>query len=333
MKTHHVSFLTGNFKQNAHFYVDILGLRFIKNSINQANPHMRHVYYGDFIGTPGTVVTFFPDAKLDRPRVDGKMFFNGLHFGVPAGALPYWQERLLSFNLPVTVDGRGILHTQDFDAIPIEIKAVNQQQFDWHINFMSDVPAEKQITGILGAELHVPDVVATANFFEQLFSDYGVVVKGNVVNLADEQAIYLYETPSDAPESKFGKGSTDHFALAVESSQDLDYLWNRAREQGWRREVYIDRGYFNSIYFIEPGGNRVEVATTNPGFTLDESVQDLGTTFAMPPRFDANKEVLRKWWADHGVLFDDYQPYSGTGRVNNAKVVVIHDQTGNTRND
>ena len=88
MKTHHVSLLTGNFKQNAHFYVDILGLRFIKNSINQANPHMRHVYYGDFFGTPGTVVTFFPDAKLDRPRVDGKMFFNGIHFGVPAGALP-----------------------------------------------------------------------------------------------------------------------------------------------------------------------------------------------------------------------------------------------------
>ncbi|MDR3189742.1 MAG: VOC family protein [Lactobacillaceae bacterium] len=333
MQTHHISLLTGNFERNAHFYIDVMGMRLIKNSINQANPHMRHVYYGDFMGTPGTVVTFFPHQMLDRERLDGKMFFSGIHFGIPRGTTAYWQERLASFDLPVEVDARGIIHTQDFDEIPLELKEVDAQLFDWHINYMSEIPGEKQITGVIGAELHVPDLNATANFFEDMFGKYGVVVKGNAINLDGPQAIYLYQTAADAPESKFGKGSTDHFALSVESAKDLDYLWARAEERGWKREVYIDRGYFNSIYFIEPGGNRVEVATTNPGFTLDESVENLGTTFAMPPRFDANREGLRDWWAKEGVLFDDAKPYTGTGRPDNAKIVAIHDQHGNTRND
>ncbi|GFH40325.1 VOC family protein [Lactococcus insecticola] len=333
MQTHHVSLLTGDFKQNAHFYVDILGLRFIKNSINQANPHMRHVYYGDFVGTPGTVVTFFPDKKLDRDRLDGRMYFSGLHFGVPFGTIGYWQARFESFGLAVSVDARNILHTQDFDAIPIELKEVDKAAFDWHVNFLSDVPAENQVTGVIGTELHVPDVDATANFFADIFGKFGVTVKGNVINLDGPEAIYLYQTAPDAPESKFGRGSTDHFALGVTSSSELDYIWERAGEHGWTREVYVDRGYFNSVYLIEPGGNRVEIATTNPGFTLDESVENLGTTFAMPPRFDGNRDELQKWYAEQGIYFDDYKPYTGTGRPGNAAVKPIHDQKGNTRND
>ena len=78
MKTHHISLLTGDTKLNADYYVGVLGMRFIKNSVNQANPKNRHVYYGDFMGTPGTVITFFPIDDL-RDRTDGKMFFSGIH--------------------------------------------------------------------------------------------------------------------------------------------------------------------------------------------------------------------------------------------------------------
>ncbi len=333
MQTHHVSLLSGEIEKNKLFYMQILGLRFIKNSINQANAHMRHIYYGDFMGTPGTVVTFFVHPKLDRPRVDGRMFFSGLHFGIPAGTMPYWQQRLETAGRPVTIDDRHLLHTEDLEAIPVVLKEVERAVFDWHTNFMSDIPAEKQITGVLGAELHVPDVAATANFFETMFHDYGVFVKGNVINLDHGQAIYLQATAADTPDSKFGAGSTDHYALAVASSVDLDYLWERAKTLSWQRELYVDRGYFNSIYLIEPAGNRVEVATLNPGVTLDESIQDLGTTFAIPPRFEASRQNLLQWYAERGVHFDDVQPYTGTGKPDDAPVTPVHAERGNTRND
>ncbi|WP_243129425.1 hypothetical protein [Weissella soli] len=92
-------------------------------------------------------------------------------------------------------------------------------------------------------------------------------------------------------------------------------------------------GYFNSIYLIEPAGNRVEVASLNPGVTLDESIQDLGTTFAIPPRFEASRQNLLQWYAERGVHFDDVQPYTGTGNPDDAPVTPVHAEHGHTRND
>ncbi|MCM0582330.1 VOC family protein [Weissella diestrammenae] len=330
LKTHHISLLTSDVAQNELFYTSVLGLRFIKNSINQANPKMRHIYYGDFMGTPGTVVTFFPIEHL-KDRVDGKMFFSGIHFSIPTGTSSFWQQRLIEHGFPVTVDGLGRLHTADPDQIPLRLQEVPGTLFDWHINYFSDISADSQITGVVGAELHVPDVEATGQFFEALLD---LPVKGNVVSLDGVQAIELYETRKQAPESRFGRGSTDHYALAVESGADLLKYWDRAKTLGFKREVLIDRGYFRSVYFIEPGGNRVELATTNPGFTLDESLFDLGTTLALPPRFEAQREKIMAYFAERGVKFDEFKPYTGTGHLEaDGKVRAIHDEQGNTRND
>jgi catechol 2,3-dioxygenase-like lactoylglutathione lyase family enzyme len=329
MKAHHISLLTGDFKQNYDFYTGVLGMRFIKNSINQANAHMRHVYYGDFLGTPGTVVTFFPDEVLDRPRLDGRMFFGGIHFAIPTGTIEYWTNRFNDKGFSANVED-GILKVLDPDQIPLEFHEQDGVQFDWHVNFMSDVPAENQILGIIGTTLNVPDVSKTGEFFSDLL---GLEVKDGKIILDEGQAIILNQTAEGAEESKFGKGSVDHFALAVERGTDLDYLWKRAEDRGWTQETYVDRGYFNSVYFIEPGGNRVEIATTNPGFTLDESVEDLGTTFAMPPRFDGSREQLKQWWHDKGVDFNDQEPYTGTGKINNEPVRPINVTQGNTHNN
>lgn len=330
MRTHHISLLTEDFQQNFAFYTGILGLRFIKNSINQANPRRRHIYYGDFMGTPGTVVTFFPIDNF-RERTDGKTFFSGIHFSIPTGSASFWQTRLTEAGFDVTVDGLGRLHFVDYDQIPIRLQETDDTAFDWHINYMSDVPAELQITGVIGAEMHVPDVAATGRFFEQLLE---VPIKGNVIDLGGVQALELVQTAADAPDSRFGRGSTDHYALAVTSEADLKYYWERAAILGYTREVFIDRGYFRSAYFIEPGGNRVELATTNPGFTLDESLFDLGTTFAIPPRFEAKRAELLAHYAKKGVYFDDVQSYTGTGHLeNDGKIRAIHDEQGSTRND
>jgi len=330
MKTHHISLLTEDVKQNEEFYTNVLGLRFIKNSINQANPNMRHIYYGDFMGTPGTVVTFFGVDDF-KERLDGRMFFSGIHFSIPAGSMDFWAERLTELGYQVEIDDLGRLHTFDPDKIPLRLQESEGQLFDWHINYFSDIPAEYQITGVVGAELHVPDVAATGRFFEELLD---IPVKGNILDLDGIEAIELYQTPADAPESKFGRGSTDHYALAVESGADLVKYWERAKDLGYKREVLIDRGYFRSVYFIEPGGNRVELATTNPGFTLDESLFDLGTTLALPPRFEGKRAQIEKYFAERGINFDEFKPYTGTGHLeNDGKIRSVHDENGNTRND
>lgn len=325
MKTHHISLLTGDAKLNADYYVGVLGMRFIKNSVNQANPKNRHVYYGDFMGTPGTVITFFPIDDL-RDRTDGKMFFSGIHYSIPEGSTQYWLDRFAEKGLKAEADAMGRIRTADYEDLPIRMQETEGKNFDWHINYMSDVPAEFQITGVIGAELHVPDVAATGRFFEDLLE---IPVKGNIIDLEGVEAIELVQTAEDAPNSRFGKGSTDHYALGVESEEDLKYFWERAKALGYKREVFIDRGYF-----IEPGGNRVELATTNPGFTLDESLFDLGTTFALPPRFEASRQELLDHYAKKGVFFDEVKPYTGTGHLeNDGKIRAIHDEKGNTRND
>lgn len=328
MKVHHISLLTGSFKRNYDFYTGVLGMRFIKNSINQSNAHMRHIYYGDFIGTPGTIVTFFPDEILKCERLDGKMFFTGIHFAIPEGTIEYWKERFEEKGYKPTIED-GILKVLDPDKIPLELHQRDDVAFDWHVNFMSDIPAEKQLLGVIGNELHVPDAEETSRFFNDLL---GIKVQDNRLILDDGQSVLLVQTETNAAESKFGTGSTDHLALGVERSSDLDYLWKRADELGLKKEVYIDRGYFNSAYFIEPGGNRVEIATTNPGFALDESIMDLGTTFAIPPRFEGSREQLKEWWHQKGIDFNDQKPYTGTGKINDEPVVPEFDQKGNTYN-
>lgn len=141
MKTHHISLLTGDAKLNADYYVGVLGMCFIKNSVNQANPKNRHVYYGDFMGTPGTVITFFPIDDL-RDRTDGKMFFSGIHYSIPEGSTQYWLDRFAEKGLKAEADAMGRIRTADYEDLPIRMQETEGKNFDWHINYMSDVPAE-----------------------------------------------------------------------------------------------------------------------------------------------------------------------------------------------
>lgn len=328
MKTHHISLLTEDADQNINFYTGVLGLRFIKNSVNQANPRRRHVYYGDFMGTPGTVVTFFPVPFHGRERHDTRHFFQGIHFSIPTGATAFWAKHLTDAGFPTNVDEFGVLHALDPDKIPLEFHESDAVLFDWHINYMTDVPYDKQITGVIGTELHVTNPAATAKFFKDMFD---VDTKHNVINLEDNQQIFLVETPTDDAVPQWGAGSIDHFALGADSQAELDAYWDRAEALGYTRELMVDRGYFRSVYFREPGGNRVEVATTNPGFILDESLFDLGTTFALPPRFEAERASLLAHYAKQGVHFDDAQPYTGTGHLS-GRVEVIHGDETTTNN-
>lgn len=299
MKIHHISSLTGDFDQNFHFYVDILGLRMVKNSINQGNIYMRHVYYGDFLGSPGTVITFFPDARFNQERLEARNALSGIKLKIPKGSLDFWVNRLKSFGLfPTIIYGK--IFVRDYDDLLLEMVEVPEQLTDWQVNALTDVPAEFQITGLLGTNIIVPDVEKSKQFFEDMVGDWS--------------AVKLEESQSQE-DSRWGRGSVDHIAFAVQSKANLDDIWQKAKTLGYMRESYVDRGYFSSVYLIEPGGNRIEFATLTPGFTLDESVQDLGTTFALPPRYEERRAELTKYFEKEGVNFNQVVPAVFSGDV------------------
>lgn len=293
MKIHHISLLTGNFDHNFQFYVGILGLRLIKNSVNQGNIYMRHVYYGDFMGTPGTVLTFFPDQRFDRPREAGSNFLNGLKLGIPHGTSGFWAKRLTEANITVKELETGLAF-EDFDQIPIILQETDSQLRDWHVNTLTDVPATKQLTGILGTTMGVPDIEASQQFLRDV--------------VGTETGLELVKTEMTT-KHVWGRGSVDHIAYAVADRLELDQLWEEAANLDYTRETYVDRGYFTSVYLLEPGGNRIEFATMAPGFTLDEPLNSLGTTFALPPRFEAERAALLRYYQRQGVSFEQVPSY------------------------
>ncbi|MBL3716250.1 VOC family protein [Lactococcus muris] len=289
MKLHHISLLTADFERNFHFYVDILGLRLVKNSINQGNIYMRHVYYGDFRGTPGTVVTFFPDRRFDLEREEGTSYLSGIQFKIPKGAMDFWTSRFKKFGLDYQ-RGDYSLEVKDFDDVLLEFIEEGEPNREGRINALSDVPAAYQITGLWGSRLYSSNLEATRLFFQQM--------------VGSETGIQLLASQAKAPSRVWGRGSIDHLAFAVASSKDLDEIWEKALTFGYERELYADRGYFQSVYLREPGGVRIEFATLTPGFTLDESIQDLGSGFALPPRYEERRQELLRYYHKQGVHFE-----------------------------
>lgn len=311
MKVHHISLLTGDFDKNYHFYVDILGLRLVKNSVNQGNIYMRHVYYGDFLGSPGTVVTFFPDRRFNHSRVEGKSAWSGIKFFIPQGSKQFWIQRFEKFDLKVFMTDDG-LSVNDFDNISLELIESEEKLSDWHINLLSEIPEEMQIIGLKGTNLFSADVEKTKRFLSDMVGDFS--------------SIELIESSKNSPSSQWGKGSVDHIAFAVESAKELDEIWEKAQNLGYTRESYVDRGYFSSVYLLTPEGNRLEFATLTPGFALDESIQDLGTTFALPPRYESRRAELVRYFEKQGVNFKQVSPVKFTDNVTVKKGDVQRDQ-------
>lgn len=300
MKTHHISLLTKDANQNVHFYTKVLGMRLIKNTVNQENIKIRHLFYGDYLGTPGTVVTFFVLPLLGR-RTDGKHFFNSIKLAIPTGSLAFWQHRLDRLGYQTTEIDNG-LKLLDPDGVELKLILTSERLTDMRIVPDSEVPAEDQITRLLGTALHVPDPRATAAFFYEWL---GLSVESNAVKLEDGQTIDLLKSQRPDDRTRFGRGSIDHFALAAPTLAKLNDYWERAQQLHLNTEEYADRGWFKSIYVRDPGDNRIEIATISPGFSLDEPLLTLGHGLGLPPQFEPQRQEILAYYEKQGVDFHD----------------------------
>ena len=270
-RLHHVSLLTGDAPATIQFYTKVLGLRLVKNTVNQENVHVRHLFFGDYQGTPGSVVTFFAIDRLGH-RYDGQNQLGGIDLAIPTGSLAFWEQRLRMAGCVVTATLTSLTLVDPADT-PVRL-LVTDQTLPTQLVVPNDVPGENQITGLINVDLPVADHEAEKTFFQTML---GVTPENNQFKLEAGNTLTLKPSLTDSIK-RFGRGSMEEFA---------------------------DRGWFKSLYVRDPADNRIEFATKEPGFALDEPLAHLGEGLGLPPKFEAQRQAIETYFKTKGVDFHD----------------------------
>jgi len=295
---HHITAIASDPRQNLDFYTRVLGLRFVKKSVNQDDPGTYHLYYGDYAASPGTILTFFPWAGLRRGRPGtGQAYATA--FSVPAGSLPFWQERLTRLDVKQQpIESRfndQVLPFVDPDGLRLELVATAEADSRPPAP-AKDVPAEFAIRGFHSSTLALTDAAATAAV---LVESMGYRLAGQ----SDHRARYTAATGGPGtyvdlltdpalPRGLNGAGTIHHVAFRVADAAQENSARDILLKSGLHVSPVIDRAYFKSIYYREPAGVLFEIATDGPGFAIDEPLEQLGTILGLPPHLEPHRAEI-----------------------------------------
>lgn len=296
---HHITVLASDPQQNYDFYTKILGMRFIKKTVNFDAPDVYHFYYADEIGTPGSVLTFFPFPNAKRGK-RGTGEASIVSFSIPKDELNFWIDRLIKYNIsfdgPSEKLGYKYISLLDPDGMKIELVEDNLSHFPgWETN---EIPRDKSIRKFFGTTLQLNDTAGTEEFLERTFGLKKAIEQGNIIRYIsgegdNEAKIDLIQNPN-TPSAVQSAGSVHHIAWRTESDESQLNWLNRIRKSGYYPTNVIDRKYFHSIYFREPGGVLFEIATDNPGFMIDEDISSLGNSLKLPEKYEPRREEIEK---------------------------------------
>jgi glyoxalase family protein len=294
---HHVTCITGDVQKCVNFYVGVLGLRFVKKSINQDMPDTYHIYFGDYLGTPGTAMTFFGWPSWPKRRA-GSGQVTTVSFAVPLGSLDFWSERLETFHVDARRTSRfgtEAIVLSDPDAIELELVAGSSDE-RWVPWRDSPVDLEHSIRGFHSVTLTVAETAATIDLLTRTMQFRIASSEGNRTRLetgagGPHSTLDVIESP-EGPVGGESLGTVHHVAWRTPDAE-AQIAWRKALVEAGRNVTpVIDRWYFKSIYYREPGGVLFEIATDGPGFTVDESPEALGTTLSLPPWFQVRRDRL-----------------------------------------
>ncbi len=300
---HHVTAITGDAQKNIDFYCGVLGLRLVKLTVNFDDPGSYHLYYGDELGRPGTILTFFAWPGAYRGRI-GPPQVSEIAFAVPSGALDYWtkrlKERAVKPQAVVERFGERVLGFVDPHGMRLEIvsslESVEPKGQPWADG---PIPVEHAIRGFRSITISEEGYENTATLLTEIM---GFQTVGNERNRFRYRAatgdgfastVDLLCVP-DAQHGGMGAGVVHHVAFRTKDD---------AQQKAWRQEIagkgfnvspVMDRTYFHSIYYREPGGVLFEIATENPGFTADETVEQLGRKLMLPPWLEPNRVAIEQ---------------------------------------
>ena len=297
---HHVTAMAADPQRNADFYTGVLGLRLVKKTVNFDDPGTYHLYYGDEVGHPGTILTFFP-WPLARRGVQGAGQATVTSFAVPAGSLGYWTERLARLGVAADAPRRRfddeVLTLLDPDGLRLELVARNASDADPRAPWSNGpVPPEHAVRGFDGVTLTEWNLDVTAEVLEGTLGFRRVGEEGDRVRFAAASdggatRVDVLAAPA-AVRGRVSAGTVHH--VAFRAADEADQLaWRAAVEaSGLYVTPVLDRQYFRSIYFREPGGVLFEIATDPPGFTRDETVAELGTALKLPEWLEPSRERI-----------------------------------------
>ncbi|HJW89560.1 MAG TPA: ring-cleaving dioxygenase [Anaerolineales bacterium] len=300
---HHVTAIASNAQQNADFYVGLLGLRLVKKSVNQDVIDSYHLFYADEAGTPGTDLTFFIWPDMPPVRL-GVGFTVEVSFAIPAGSLGYWQDRLRQAGLELgpleTRFGETTQPFEDPDGLRLALVEI-QAERKFHPWSGSPVPAQRQLRGMHAVRLLERDFKPTEVLLTQImgFESLGAeagwrrygVEGGASEGGASGQLVEIQELPGER-RGQWGTGGIHHVAWRVKDTPEQMALRQAVIMAGLNPTAQIDRFWFKSVYFKEPGGTLFELATDGPGFDRDEDREHLGETLVLPPWLEAQRAQI-----------------------------------------
>ena len=297
---HHVTAIAGNAQRNLHFYTQVLGLRLVKKTVNFDDPSTYHFYFGNATGDPGTILTFFPWEGITTGR-RGSGQATETAFTVPAGSFDFWIKRFkqanVTYNHPAQRFQEKYLTLIDPDGLKLEL-VIPEQPDPRPAYSASEIPEAHAIRGFQGVTLTLQGHQATARILTDVF---GYQLIDQHVNR------YRYQTDASATaaiidlvqvtgeqQGHVAGGSVHHVAFRVADKEAQQFFRQKVIEAGLSPTPPIDRDYFMSIYFREPGGVLFEIATDPPGFTVDEPLEALGTSLKLPKMYEPQRAEIEK---------------------------------------
>ena len=313
---HHVTAITSDPQRNIDFYTSNLGLRFVKLTVNQDDPTSYHLYYGDELGRPGTILTFFHWPNIPKGH-RGTSEVSAVAFLIPENSVKYWMDRFkdkkVEFHGPSKrFENEQVITFHDPDGLELELVAHNSSE-ERTANIWKEgpIPVEHAIRGFYSVTLSEEGYERTASV---LTDELGFI------HTRQDGERFRYEIPTELSSSSkeekeeklrganivdvlclpyrwqaaIGIGSVHHVAWRTPTNEQQIVLRKNIVKAGLNATPVIDRVYFHSVYFREPGGVLFEIATNPPGFTIDEKPEELGTHLTLPPWLESMRNELEK---------------------------------------
>lgn len=296
---HHITAIAGDAKRNFDFYTKVLGLRFIKKTVNFDDPQTYHFYFGDYEGNPGTILTFFPWGSAVRQGRRGAGMATEIGYSVPKGSLEWWKQRFeeknVIYNNIAEKFGTRYLTFLDPDGLKLEL--VETDEADSRKPFETEeVKANVATKGFYNVTLTLNDAKPTAAILTNVFDYKLIAQEGNRYRYATDaiataNIIDIVELPNEN-HGLGANGTVHHIAFRVKDDATQMALREKIEALGLHITPQIDRNYFHSLYFREPGGVLFEIATDNPGFTVDEPVEELGKNLKLPVQYEPQRKKI-----------------------------------------
>lgn len=291
---HHITAITADAQANLDFYCGTLGLRLVKRTVNFDDPSSYHLYYGNQNGASGTILTFFAWPNAARGRV-GSGETDAIALSIPRTASGFWHERLAQRNIETksfTRFGDDVLAFRDTDNIELELVACDDERPGWHNRA---IPIEYSIRGIHSATLNQTNVSRATEMLQEImeFQFVGEEAGRLRFSMGNGRASALIDVAaSDSRRGTMGAGTIHHIAFRVPDDAAQDEWRNELTRLRFGVSPVMDRTYFHSIYFREPGGVLFEIATDNPGFATDETIEALGEKLMLPPQYESSRAQI-----------------------------------------